>query len=267
MEAVAKYWMDGAEGLWVKATVQENLAVPENSKSRPTLELLKAGAVIPVYKPRSWTSFDVVRKVRYRLGGAKVGHAGTLDPLAEGLLILCIGNKTKEIDRWMGHPKEYEALLELGYISDSYDLETALRSSGDYGSVSDAMIREGLKAMTGSIMQVPPAHSAIKIGGVRAYARARKGFDIDLKARSVHITEIERLYRSGPELALRIHCSKGTYIRSLARDLGEMWGCGAYLKALKRTAIGTIRAEQAFHMEDFDAFLQVQSAVQHEDLP
>lgn len=252
--------MMDTEGIWLKAPDQAGLA------TIPSAGQLKAGAVIPVYKPRSWTSFDVVRKVRYRLGGAKVGHAGTLDPLAEGLLILCIGPKTKEIDHWMGHPKEYEAVLGLGQTSDSYDLETPLRYSGDHELVSDSMISEGLKTMTGSIMQVPPAHSAIKVGGVRAYTKARKGLSTDLKARSVQIMEIERLSLSGPDLGLRICCSKGTYIRSLARDLGQFWGCGAYLKALKRTAIGAIRVEQSFHIEDFDAFLQVQTDIRHADL-
>ncbi|MBM3935809.1 MAG: tRNA pseudouridine(55) synthase TruB [Sphingomonadales bacterium] len=267
MEAGAEYWLAGEQGLWLKAEIQKNFTVQENLKPRPALDELKAGAVIPVYKPRTWTSFDVVRKVRNRLGGVKVGHTGTLDPLAEGLLILCIGAKTKEIDRWMGHEKEYEAVLGLGEISDSCDLETALRPSGDHKSVSDLRISEGLKTMTGQIMQVPPAHSAIKIGGVRAYTKARKGLSPELKARSVQIMEIERLYREGPDLALRIRCSKGTYIRSLARDLGEVWGCGAYLKTLKRTAIGTIHASHAFHVEDFDAFLQVDSPRPHADFP
>ncbi len=261
MEAGAEYWIAGLEGLWLKSTKQGGCG------SRPALEDLRSGAVIPVYKPRSWTSFDVVRKVRNCLGGAKVGHAGTLDPLAEGLLILCVGAKTKEIDRWMGHEKEYETVLGLGEISDSYDLETELRPyGGDPIMVSDSMVDEGLKSMTGQIMQIPPAHSAIKVGGVRSYTKARKGLSIELKARAVEITEIQRIYHQGTELALRIRCSKGTYIRSLARDLGELWGCGAYLKGLKRTAIGTIHASQAFHVKDFDAFLQVNTPSHHADL-
>lgn len=254
------FWKEGADGLWLKS--------PQilMELSLPSIEKLKSGAVIPVYKPRKWTSFDVVRKVRNRLKGAKVGHAGTLDPLAEGLLILCIGTKTKTIDGWMGHEKEYEAVLGLGEVSDSYDLETELRPYGDPEFVSDSMIQAGLRAMTGSIMQIPPAHSAIKVGGVRAYSKARKGLNLELKARNVQIEQIELLYRKGSDLALRIRCSKGTYIRSLARDLGEFWGCGSYLKALKRTAIGTIHASQAFYIEDFDAFLQVDSSRRYADL-
>ncbi len=266
MKAGTEFWLNGGQGRWLKATVHENMTVEEGASPRPTLEELQAGAVIPVYKPKTWTSFDVVRKVRNRLGGAKVGHAGTLDPLAEGLLILCIGAKTKEIEQWMGHAKEYEAVLGLGEISDSYDLETELRPFGDPTMVSQFMVEEGLKAMSGTIQQIPPAHSAIKVGGVRAYTKARKGVSMELKAREVEIKEIEQLYRERNDLALRIHCSKGTYIRSLARDLGELWGCGAYLKDLKRTAIGTIHASRAFHLHDFDAFLHIHTPSLHADL-
>jgi tRNA pseudouridine55 synthase len=243
--------MSGVDGLWTK---QSGL---------PSLEILKAGAVLPVHKPRTWTSFDVVRRVRNRLKGAKIGHAGTLDPLADGLLILCIGAKTKEIDRWMGGVKTYEASVVLGAVTESYDLETPVQSSGVNFDLEPKTILEGLGTMVGFIQQKPPAHSAIKVDGVRSYTRARQGKSLEMQARTVHIEAIDLLGWNKPQMNLRIRCAKGTYIRSLAHDLGAYWGCGAYLEGLRRTGIGSITLDQAFQLEDFDAFLQIDSPPDH----
>lgn len=240
--------MSGVDGLYTKHT------------GLPSLSAVMEGAVLPVYKPKTWTSFDVVRRVRRRLQGAKVGHAGTLDPLAEGLLIVCVGSKTKSIEEWMGHSKEYEAVLELGAETDSYDLETPVRVTGNPEGLTTEFLLQGMAPYVGTISQVPPAHSAVKVGGVRAYAQARKGNLLQLEPRWVRIDALDLLSWQCPELHLRVACSKGTYIRSLARDLGQTFGCGAYLKGLVRTRIGALDTTQAFHLEDFDAFLQFQSS-------
>ena len=244
--------MSGVDGLWTK------------DSGLPSLDVLKLGAVLPVHKPKTWTSFDVVRRVRNRLGGAKIGHAGTLDPLADGLLILCVGSKTKEIDAWMGGSKEYEATMVLGAVTDSYDLETRVQSTGVTVDLDLPTIHAGLASMVGFIQQKPPAHSAIKLNGVRAYKKARQGLNPEMQARTVHIESLEGLAWDAPRLKLHIRCGKGTYIRSRAQDVGVYWGWGAYLADLRRTTVGSLTLDQAFQVEDFDAFLQSVPSLDHD---
>ncbi|SEJ78894.1 tRNA pseudouridine synthase B [Cyclobacterium xiamenense] len=208
------------------------------------------GEVFLVNKPYRWTSFDVVKKLRNALRVKKVGHAGTLDPLATGLLIICAGRETKNIDRYQAQEKEYEGSLVLGKTTDSYDLEQEVRDIADPSYLDDSAILAAAQSLTGDILQVPPAHSAIKKDGKRVYESARKGIAVHLDARPVTVKSFEITQISLPEIHFRIRCSKGTYIRSLARDMGEKLEVGAYLSALKRTAIGDFRLEKAWELGD-----------------
>ena len=175
----------------------------------------------------------------------------------------CIGAKTKEIENWMGGVKTYEASVVLGAVTESYDLETPVQSSGVETDFEEQKILDGLGTMVGFIQQRPPAHSAIKVDGVRAYTQARQGKPLEMQFRTVHIEALDLLDWNNPQMELRIRCGKGTYIRSLAHDLGVYWGCGAYLQGLRRTGIGEVHLDQAFQLEDFDAFLQIDSPSQH----
>ncbi len=208
------------------------------------------GEVFLVNKPYQWTSFDVVKKLRNALKVKKVGHAGTLDPLATGLLIICAGRETKNIDRYQAQEKEYEGSLVLGKTTDSYDLEQEVRDIADPSYLDDSAILAAAQSLTGDILQVPPAHSAIKKDGKRVYESARKGIAVHLDARPVTVKSFEIKQITLPEIHFRIRCSKGTYIRSLARDMGEKLEVGAYLSALKRTAIGDFRLEKAWELGD-----------------
>ena len=207
------------------------------------------GRVLLVDKPLDWTSFDVVNKIRKKLGIKKVGHAGTLDPLATGLLIICTGKKTREIEQYMGLDKTYTGTLVLGAESPSGDLETEPVPVGDPSSLSEEQIRAATRVFTGSILQVPPAHSAVKVGGTPAYVLARKGKPVELKSRSVHIHEFEITDINLPEVDFLVTCSKGTYIRSLVRDFGAHLKVGAYMAALRRTRIGDFRVEDALTID------------------
>jgi len=208
------------------------------------------GRLLLLNKPLEWTSFDVVNKLRNRLKIKKIGHAGTLDPLASGLLIICVGKMTKKIDQFMGMEKEYTGIFVIGQTTPSHDLETDVSEPQDISSVSHDSIHLAAKSLTGIIDQLPPLHSAIKIGGKRAYKFARKGQDVELKKRSVEVKEFEITAIQLPNVHFRIVCSKGTYIRSLARDLGESLGVGAYLSQLCRTRIGEYRLENALSIDD-----------------
>lgn len=208
------------------------------------------GSIIPVYKPRGITSFEVVRIVRRELNLRKVGHAGTLDPLAEGLLILLTGSKTKMMDELLKVGKEYVATLKLGSVSKSHDLETELVVRAPYVKVSETEIRESLKKYRGQIEQVPPEYSAAWVNGKRAYNLAREGVRFKLKPKVVTISEIEVVSYISPALVLRIACSSGTYVRSLARDIGEDLGCGAVLTELVRTRIGPYSVENAIRLDE-----------------
>lgn len=208
------------------------------------------GRVLLINKPLRWTSFDVVNKLRYKLKIKKIGHAGTLDPLATGLLIICTGKFTKRIEEFMGLEKEYTGKFVLGQTTPSYDLETEVSEPKAISHLTSEMILEATKPLTGIIQQLPPAHSAIRIGGKRAYEFARKGQEVELKTREVEVREFEITSIQLPVISFRISCSKGTYIRSIARDFGENLGVGAYLSELCRTRIGTHRLEDAKPIED-----------------
>lgn len=209
-----------------------------------------AGQFLLLNKPFGWTSFDVVNKLRYKLKIKKIGHAGTLDPLATGLLIICTGKMTRRIEEFMGLEKEYTGTFVLGQTTPSHDLETEVSVPADISAVTKESILDAVKSLTGSISQLPPAHSAIKIGGKRAYKFARQGKEVELKPREVVVSEFEITSFSLPVITFRIVCSKGTYIRSLARDLGESLGVGAYLSQLCRTRIGTFKLEDALSVDD-----------------
>lgn len=209
-----------------------------------------AGQLLLIDKPFGWTSFDVVNKLRYKLNIKKIGHAGTLDPLATGLLIICTGKMTKRIEEFMGLEKEYTGKFIIGQTTPSYDLETEVSDPVDIRSVTPEAIASAVKSLTGTLQQLPPAHSAIKIGGKRAYKFARQGKEVELKPREVHVAEFEITVMTLPEISFRIVCSKGTYIRSLARDLGESLGVGAYLSQLCRTRIGNFKLEDALSIDD-----------------
>lgn len=206
--------------------------------------------VMLIKKPLGWTSFDVVNKLRYKLKIKKIGHAGTLDPLATGLLIICSGKMTKRIEEFMGLEKEYTGKFVLGKSTPSHDLETEVSEERDISLLTPGQIYEATHALTGNISQVPPLHSAIRIGGKRAYEFARKGQEIDLKHRDVEVRDFEITGIALPEATFRIVCSKGTYIRSIARDFGNALGVGAYLTDLCRTRIGNFRLEDAQEVED-----------------
>lgn len=208
--------------------------------------------VLLVNKPFQWTSFDVVNKLRYRLKIKKIGHAGTLDPLATGLLIICTGKMTKRIEEFMGLEKEYTGKFVLGKITPSHDLETSVSEEKDISGITADRVHEAAKALTGSIQQLPPMHSAIKVGGKRAYKFARRGEEVALKHRAVEITTFQVTAIQLPEVSFRIVCSKGTYIRSIARDFGNALGVGAYLTDLCRTRIGNFRLEDARAPDEID---------------
>jgi tRNA pseudouridine55 synthase len=212
------------------------------------------GQVILVNKPLGWTSFDVVRKVRNvlsqgapgeRRSRVKVGHAGTLDPLASGLLVVCTGAWTRRIAEIQGAEKEYTGTLTLGASRPSYDMETEIDQVYEYHHITPEDVHRAALSFTGEIWQVPPAHSAVKIGGVRAYQKARKGHEVEIQPKRVLITEFEITGIVLPDVSFRVVCSKGTYIRSLASDFGKHLQSGAYLSALCRTRIGSYRLEDA----------------------
>lgn len=215
------------------------------------------GEVFYLDKPLGWTSFDVVKRIRgklhYRLGikKLKVGHAGTLDPLATGVLIVCTGKMTKQIDELQAHVKEYVADIALGATTPSFDLETPVDATFPTEHISREMVEDVLqKQFVGSIQQVPPAFSACKVDGHRAYKMARKGKPVELKAKELIIDEIELLDYSPEKIRVRVVCSKGTYIRALARDIGVALGSGAHLNALRRTRVGGVRVEDCLSVPD-----------------
>ena len=208
------------------------------------------GRLLLVNKPLRWTSFDVVNKLKGILRTKKIGHAGTLDPLATGLLILCTGKMTKQIDTYQGQEKEYTGTLILGQTTASYDLETEPTPRVDISHITAEAIRNAAQDFVGSIQQVPPAHSSVKVDGKRAYTLARAGKPVELKPRTVEIKLFEITDCSIPEVSFRVVCSKGTYIRSLAHDLGNRLGVGAYLSQLCRTRIGNYQLEQASTLEE-----------------
>lgn len=215
------------------------------------------GEVLLFDKDLQWTSFDLVSRVRntlFKITGIKkmkVGHAGTLDPLATGLLILCTGKATKQIEHYQAEEKEYIATIKLGATTPSFDLETEEDSQNDCSSVTEAHFKSAVNKFVGEIEQVPPVFSAVKVKGKRAFNYARNGEILELKSRKIVIKEIELISFELPTAKIKIVCSKGTYIRSLARDIGEELKCGAYLTGLKRTRIGNYKVENAMTVDDF----------------
>lgn len=221
------------------------------------------GTILCFDKPLTWTSFDVVAKMRWQLckhlgvKKLKVGHAGTLDPLATGVLIVCTGKATKRIDELQAHTKEYVATLQLGATTPSFDLETEVDATFPTDHITQSLIEETLPRFMGRIEQIPPAYSACKVDGHRAYDLARKGKDVELKPKILVIDEIElqNFDAAQMQMTIRVVCSKGTYIRALARDIGQALGSGAHLTALRRTRIGQYRVEDCMKIEDFPSLL------------
>ncbi len=215
-----------------------------------------SGEIIGIDKPLGWTSFDVVKRVRgaiqrrLNVKKFKVGHAGTLDPLATGVLIVCSGRSTRDIERLQSGMKEYIADIRLGATTPSFDLETEIDATYPYDHITMDMIRDTLPSFMGSIHQIPPVYSAVKVDGKRAYKYARKGKEVALKPKQLVIEEMELLSCSLPDVQLRIVCSKGTYIRAIARDLGEALGSGAHLTALRRMRVGDVRIEDCLSVDE-----------------
>lgn len=253
----------------------------------PFPEEFPKGCILLIDKPLAWTSFDVVNKVRYaltrRLGikKLKVGHAGTLDPLATGLLVLCVGDYTRRIDEFQGFPKEYSGTITFGATTPSFDLEKAVDAIFPTEHITDELLKNLLPQFTGDILQLPPVFSAVKVEGKRLYKNARAGQDVDLQPRAViiHALELGPLrsvipsgeeskiisakgasiylhpdFPEGLQVDFKVRCSKGTYIRSLANDLGRAAASGAYLSALRRTGIGHFQVENAWQMDDLTAW-------------
>jgi len=213
------------------------------------------GEILFVNKPLGWTSFDLVNKIRWKLRRAlklkklKVGHAGTLDPLATGVMIICTGKATKRIEEFQYQTKEYIATLRLGATTPSYDLEKEIDTYYPTEHITRELVDKVIPTFTGEIWQVPPVYSAVKVDGKRAYDYARDGQEVELKPKLLVIDDIETLEFTPPMLKIRVVCSKGTYIRALARDIGEALGSGAHLTALERTRIGDVKLEDCVEVE------------------
>lgn len=214
------------------------------------------GEIFKIDKPLGWTSFDAVKRLRgaiqrrLNVRKFKVGHAGTLDPLATGVLIVCTGRSTRSIDLLQAGQKEYVATLRLGATTPSFDLETEIDATYPWEHITPQLIEEVIPRFTGSVLQVPPVFSAVKVDGKRAYNYARKGKEVELKPKTLEIPEIEVLSFEENRLTLRIVCSKGTYIRALARDIGKALGSGAHLIALRRTRVGDISIEDCLTIDE-----------------
>jgi tRNA pseudouridine55 synthase len=210
------------------------------------------GKVLLIDKPLTWTSFDAVKKIRILTRISKIGHAGTLDPLATGLLIICTGKFTKKINEYMAREKEYTGSFTLGATTPTYDRESEPADFKPIDHLTAEQIHEATKTFTGEIFQLPPIHSAIKIEGKPAYIMARKGQDVKMEPRKVTISTFEITSINLPVVHFKVVCTTGTYIRSLAYDFGQALGCGAYLSSLCRTRIGEFRVEDAMSLVDFE---------------
>lgn len=223
-----------------------------------------AGEIIPIAKPYTWTSFQIVSKVRYNLSRKygikrfKVGHAGTLDPLATGVLLLCTGKATKRIEELQSHTKEYVAEITLGATTPSFDMEHPVDATYPYEHITREMVEKVLLQFTGNIAQRPPLFSACKVDGKRAYDLARKGSDMQLEPKQIRIDSIELLEYELPKIKIKVTCGKGTYIRSLARDIGEALQSGGYLSDLIRTRIGEYKLEDCITPDAFQEWLENQ---------
>ncbi len=218
----------------------------------PSMQSFLNGQIVLIDKPLRWTSFDVVKKIRILTGVSKVGHAGTLDPLATGLLIICTGNFTKKINEYMGMEKEYTGTFTIGATTPTFDLESTPSVSKDISHISETILRNAAEKLTGEILQTPPIHSAIKKEGKPVYLLARKGREVKLEPRKITISGFEITKIALPVVEFKVVCSTGTYIRSLANDFGEMLGTGAYLSGLRRTRIGNFLVEDAMSPAQFE---------------
>ena len=228
------------------------------------------GEIFYINKPLHWTSFDAVKRIRIQIlrrlhrKKIKVGHAGTLDPLATGVMIVCTGRATKQIEKLQAGTKEYVATLRLGATTPSYDLETEIDATYPYEHITRELIEEALTHFKGSIKQVPPAFSACKVDGTRAYKMARKGKEVELQAKELVIDEIELLDFVPPLATIRVVCSKGTYIRALARDIGVALNSGAHLTALERRRVGDVSINDCLSIDEIDRLIR-EATVEDED--
>ncbi|WP_140938380.1 tRNA pseudouridine(55) synthase TruB [Sphingobacterium lumbrici] len=240
----------------------------QEEKNEPTFSFTE-GEVLLVDKPLTWTSFDVVGKLRNTMKSLKlkVGHAGTLDPLATGLLIICTGKFTKKIDSFQAENKEYTGTITLGATTPSYDLETKIDQTFDIGHLTEDQIKEAAQSFIGELDQFPPAHSAIKINGERVYEKARRGEEVELKSRKVTIHEFEIEKIEFPLIFFKIRCSKGTYIRSIAHDFGKALHNGAHLSSLRRTMSGDFHVDNAWNLEDLIQTIRAQKSAVIEKRP
>lgn len=230
------------------------------------------GEIFHVDKPLKWTSFDVVKRIRGILSRRtgkkklKVGHAGTLDPLATGVMTIVTGKSTKLIEELQAHTKEYVATIRLGATTPSYDLETEVDAEYPWEHITREGVEETLTKFIGRIQQTPPAYSACKIDGKRAYKMARKGKEVNIKPKELVIDEIELLSFEMPTIVIRVVCSKGTYIRALARDIGEALGSGGHLTALRRTRVGSVSVENCHSVDDLTKILENEQIINPEEL-
>ena len=230
------------------------------------------GEIFHVDKPLKWTSFDVVKRIRGILSRRtgkkklKVGHAGTLDPLATGVMTIVTGKSTKLIEELQAHTKEYVATIRLGATTPSYDLETEVDAEYPWEHITREGVEETLTKFIGRIQQTPPAYSACKIDGKRAYKMARKGNEVNIKPKELVIDEIELLSFELPTIVIRVVCSKGTYIRALARDIGEALGSGGHLTALRRTRVGSVSVENCHSVDDLTKILENEQIINPEEL-
>jgi tRNA pseudouridine55 synthase len=222
------------------------------------------GEYLLIDKPSEWTSFDVVNKIRFILKHRagipkiKVGHTGTLDPLATGLLVICTGKLTKKINELSALEKEYTGIITLGATTPSYDLETEFDATYDYGHITPKSLEKARETFMGPGMQIPPPYSAKKIDGVRAYTLARENIEVKIEPRNIIIHEFELTKIELPHIHFRIRCSKGTYIRTIAYDFGKALGSGAHLSLLRRTAVGDFRIEDALSLEQLEYVVKLQ---------
>ncbi|MBN2814913.1 MAG: tRNA pseudouridine(55) synthase TruB [Bacteroidales bacterium] len=236
------------------------LTAPENFSNQHSIlvEAFTAGKVLLFNKPLYWTSFDLVNKVKIilrqqlQLRKIKVGHAGTLDPLATGLMIVCTGKETRKIELYQSQPKEYIARLTLGATTPSFDLETAVDQTYPFEHIDRQLVEKSLGAFLGDQLQQPPDFSARMVNGTRAYELARKGKTVDLSPKPITIYDMALLKFELPVIEISVRCSKGTYIRALARDIGKQLGSGAYLSGLVRTAIGNFLLKDAINIDEFE---------------
>jgi tRNA pseudouridine55 synthase len=242
----AKHQEKFPEGAVIQPEKKAHVPIPEELKIK-----FEEGQVLLIDKPLHWTSFDVVRKIRNAIRIKKVGHAGTLDPLATGLLIICTGKFTKKINEYMAQEKEYTGSFTLGAVTPTYDKESTPFDVKDTTAVTAEQIYAATGNFIGDIEQMPPIYSAIKKEGVASYDLARRGIEVELKARTISIKEFQITSIQMPVVTFRVVCSTGTYIRSLAHDFGALLGCGAYLSELRRTRIGSYAVENAQLIDEF----------------